>query len=106
MKKETDTLNAEAFIESVNVDFKSQAISFITDIYKLGNRSIPDFENIGNNRIMHLYSSELNNLNEKLMWSRNVPLPEGFVAGLCSMEHLPKSTRIILKSILNNNPHD
>ncbi len=95
-------MDAEDFTLKFNADFISNSKSFIADICKLEGSTVPDFTNMTDGAITALFGSTLNELNLKLLNSRNVPLTPEFMCGLYTVRNLHKSTRILLESMLDN----
>jgi hypothetical protein len=93
--------NIEAtFISNVKASFTSEAKDFITEICKLDGRLIPDLENTTEDGVTAIYGSLVSYVNKKLLESRNITISDEWLSGLSAIRSLPKSTKTILKSML------
>ena len=98
-KSEIKKISADIKAE-INQDFNLAAVQTITDIFLLEKKTIPIFSKISNNQIRKIYVKTINNLNKELMWHRNKPIETEKLCKLYQIAHLPKSTKIILKSFI------
>ena len=89
-------------LTGIKTAFKSNAIEFISEYYKLENKEVPDFESLSSDKVLSIYSKEVKNLNAKLLMNRSKPSSKYFLTSLGKLYFLPKSSRIILDSIINN----
>ena len=87
-------------IKKIDYDFHKTATQFLTDIYNLENKEVPNFFDLDCSEITKLYGNKVRELNLKLMWHKNDPVDAEFLCKLYEVKSLPRSTKIILKSIL------
>ena len=74
-------------------------IRFISEIYELQKKNIPNFKKLNENEINSLYSETLNNTNDLLLRSRQIPIEKDYLDGLYKLSCSHKSTAIILNSM-------
>lgn len=80
----------------INKDFNSTAVRFITDIFEIEGKAIPNFED--NDEICKVYGETHSRILSDLIWHRNKPIAPDKLNKLQELNSLPKSIRIILDS--------
>jgi len=74
------------------------ARKFITGIYKIQGKKIPDFKTKTHRSQTLLYNRTHRELREKLMYHRHTPLDPIFMYKLRQLKSLPRSIIVILES--------
>jgi hypothetical protein len=86
-------------IQKIKSLFNNHRIRFISEVYLIQNKKIPDFKQLNEDEILQLYSKTMNEINDKLLRSRQIPLDKVMLMELGKLSCPPKSTATILRSM-------
>jgi hypothetical protein len=87
-------------IQKINNLFSDNKIRFISEVYLILKKEMPEFKELDEDEILKLYSKTTNEINDKLLRSRQIPLDKFMLMELSKLSCPPKSTATILRSMV------